>query len=95
MRDEPARSALRGPCLHELLLDYLQAAHAPSWPGVDGLTTEDVLTSYAENAAAGRVPDEQVLLRRHPALAKEVAAFFAQQAGPREQFHGCVEGGTA
>jgi hypothetical protein len=46
------------------------------------LTVQDVLRAYPMAAAAGRVPDRQELLRRHPELADALAAFFAEQGVP-------------
>jgi hypothetical protein len=40
---------------------------------------EAVLLSYPENAAAGRVPDRQELLQRHPDLREALLAFFADE----------------
>jgi hypothetical protein len=76
MPDESAESAVRHRRLRELLLGYLCAAQAPLWPGADGLMAEEVLRSYAEHAAAGRVPDLQELLHRHPDLRDALLAFF-------------------
>jgi hypothetical protein len=82
MRDEAAESGTCWQRLQELLLGYLQGTDAPLWPGVDGLTLEEVLRSYPEHAAAGRVPGQRELLRRHPELRDELLAFFAAKAGP-------------
>ena len=81
MPEELAKSAARSEGLREALLGYLQAAGCPLWPGADGLTVEEVLLSYPQNAAAGRVPDRQELLRRHPDLREALLAFFADEEG--------------
>jgi hypothetical protein len=70
---EPGLCQLR---LQELLLGYLEEAEAPSWPGADGLTVQDVLRTYPVYEAAGRVPDRQELLRRHPDLREALLTFF-------------------
>jgi hypothetical protein len=77
MGDEPAESGMRQRRLQELLLGYLQGVGAPWWPGADGLTVQEVLRSYPEHAAAGRVPDPQELLRRHPDLREALLVLFA------------------
>ena len=69
--------------LRELLLGYLLSAVLPEWPGADGLTVHEVLLTYPEYAAAGRVPGLRNLLVRHPALRNELAAFFAGAGQPR------------
>jgi hypothetical protein len=84
MGDESAGSAVGRRRLQELLLGYLWAKGAPSWPGADGLTVQEVLCSYPENAAAGRVPDQQQLERLYPDLREEVVSFFADDNGHRE-----------
>ena len=81
MPDERPNSAARSEGLREALLGYLQAAGCPLWPGADGLTVEEVLLSYPANAAAGRVPDRQELLERHPDLREALLAFFAAHGG--------------
>jgi hypothetical protein len=63
--------------VQELLLAYLQAANALTWPGVDGLTFDEVLRSYPQAAADGLVPDLPALRQRHPELADLLNAFFA------------------
>jgi hypothetical protein len=80
MPDERPKSTARSEELREVLLGYLQAAGCPLWPGADGLTVAEVLLSYFPNAAAGRVPDRQELLQRHPDLREALLAFFADEA---------------
>jgi hypothetical protein len=76
MSDTATDSAVRRQRLHEVLLGYLEVI---LWPGADGLTLGEALLGYAEAAAAGQVPDQQELLQRHPELAEELRAFFAEQ----------------
>jgi len=63
--------------LRELLLGYLFLAALPEWPGADGQTVHEVLLTYPEYAATGRVPGLPYLVGRHPDLREELAAFFA------------------
>jgi hypothetical protein len=84
MADKCPKSPARNEGLCAVLLGYLQAAGCPRWPGTDGLTVEEVLRSYPANAAAGRVPDLQFLLRRHPEPRKALLALFAARDGPRQ-----------
>ena len=81
MADERAPEVRRAR-VWELLLGSLQAAAVPRWPGADRLTLQDVLLSYPQAAAAGRVPDLRQLLRDHPVLAKELSDFFAEHVRP-------------
>jgi hypothetical protein len=62
--------------LRELLLDHLQRAAFPAWPGADGLTVQEVLRTYPDEALVGRVPNREQLLIDHPELRDELAAFF-------------------
>jgi hypothetical protein len=63
--------------LRELLLQHLQAPGGSPWPGADGLTVREVLASYSQAAAAGRVPTCQQLIALRPDLAGALNAFFA------------------
>jgi hypothetical protein len=60
--------------LRQILLNYLLASRVIRWPGGDGLTEDDVLDYYALAIAAGDVPDQHELRRRHGD--KEIEAFF-------------------
>jgi hypothetical protein len=77
MTSDSDEAARHRPRLEELLLAYLQASEVSTWPGVDGLTLDDVLGSYREAAASGLVPDREMLRRKHGELAAEIDAFFA------------------
>jgi hypothetical protein len=76
MSDETPTSEQR---LREVLLGYLRDAEVsgwPLWPGADGLTLQDLVCSYPQAAAAGRVPGLEELLRRHPDLAAALNGHF-------------------
>src|SRR5262249_28547742 len=81
MSDTLVEAESRQKVLRELLLEYLQIAHLPAWPGTDGQTVEEVLLAYPHAAAAGLVPNREELLRAHPDLADEVIAFIQGQDG--------------
>jgi hypothetical protein len=71
--------------LLKVLLSYLQDTRViEAWPGVDGMTIDDIVGFYPEAVAAGEVPDWQDLLRRHPDLADELQRWLA--AKDRWQF---------
>jgi hypothetical protein len=72
----------RSPALNEILLDYLRTIDSHSWPGIDGLTLDVVLESYARLADSGQVPGKSELLRQHPELAAELEALFAKPELP-------------
>jgi hypothetical protein len=71
------RPMSRSAALNEILLDYLRRIDPHAWPGIDGLTLDIVLESYARVAVAGQVPGKNELLRQHPDLAEELEAVFA------------------
>jgi hypothetical protein len=56
----------------------MAAAGLPHWPGTDGLTLRDILLSYPEAMAAGRVPREEELLREYPDLHDALQTFFVE-----------------
>jgi hypothetical protein len=61
-----------------ILLGYLQCRAACVWPGCDSLTLDELLRTYPQFAAAGRVPGLPELLRRFPDLAEALTAWFAE-----------------
>jgi hypothetical protein len=61
----------------DILLEYLQAPPVTVVPGADGLTTEEILDAYPLVVRAGQAPGPDELAKRHPALASELAGFFA------------------
>jgi hypothetical protein len=63
-----------------ILLGYLQCRAAALWPGSDSITLDDILRSYPQAAAAGRVPDLPELRRRFPDLTDALNDWFAEQA---------------
>jgi hypothetical protein len=63
--------------LKDLLVAYLLAANYPPWPGADGATADDALSTYLQASAHGLVPGPAELRNRHPELAKQVDQFFA------------------
>jgi hypothetical protein len=71
--------------VQELLLAYLRVANAPTWPGVDGLTLDEVLRSYPQAAADGFVPDLPALRQLHPESADILNDFFAIDVGEGER----------
>jgi hypothetical protein len=64
--------------LQEVLLAYLTSADILLWPGADGLTLSDVVRSYPQAMAAGRVPSRERLLRDHPDLHEDLETFFGR-----------------
>ena len=65
--------------LREILLDYLLISWVAGWPGVDGLTRDDVLSTYHEASVEGKVPDRHELCCRHPELIAEIQSLFASK----------------
>jgi hypothetical protein len=78
MTNELADCVSRPPRLSAVLLAYLDGVAAPSLPGGDGLTLDDVLSCYPAAVVAGQVPDRRQLCERYPDLAGEVDAFFSR-----------------
>jgi hypothetical protein len=68
----PPTEYLRG-----ILLGFLDASGVCTWPGVDGLTVDDVLRCYPQAIAAGKVPDWPELQRRYPELVPELQTLLA------------------
>jgi WD40 repeat protein/serine/threonine protein kinase len=57
----------------------MDAREKPFWWQDSSESLEAVLLSYLKAAEAGQPPEESELLARHPHLARELAAFFADQ----------------
>ena len=63
----------------DLLAGYLLSSERGAGPGTDGLTVvEAVRAFYRAASLTGQVPGPAELVRLHPALAAEIAAFLAQ-----------------
>jgi hypothetical protein len=71
---------IRSDDLRQLLLELLRRPRTGFWPGADGLTLEEVLSSYPQAAAAGCVPDCEELLSGHPEWRAELSEFFTAAA---------------
>jgi hypothetical protein len=52
-------------------------------PGCDGMTTDGMLSGYADFAARGWVPGYEELRQKHPEHALELAKFFSVITPPR------------
>ena len=73
---ESAKRQTSADLLRQVLLDYLLASRAVTWPGADGTTVDDILTCYPQAVAAGEAPDWQELCRRHTELIAEIQSLF-------------------
>jgi hypothetical protein len=61
-----------------LLADHLSRCGMLRWPGMDGMTVEEVvLASCRGGANAGCLPTPAELAERHPALADDIRRYFA------------------
>ena len=56
-------------------------------PGSREEQVNAILAAYLDAAAAGQAPDRDELLERHPELAAELAAFFADDDQARRLAH--------
>jgi hypothetical protein len=74
MSAESEKRKSSGDLLRQVLLDYLRASSVVAWPGVDGLTDDDIVNCYPKAIAAGGVPGWQELQDRFPELADELQA---------------------
>jgi hypothetical protein len=81
MGDESRQTGADHADLRELLLRYLQAPGGSPWPGADGLTVREVLESYSQAAAQGRVPTRHQLVALRPDLAADLNSFFGASPG--------------
>jgi hypothetical protein len=77
MSNAPTESEVKWRQLQELLLGHLRAANVPVWPGADGLTIEEVISTYPLAVAAGQVPGFEQLLAARPDLQAQLVAFFS------------------
>lgn len=60
-----------------LLADHLSRVGMLRWPGMDGMTVEEVvLASYRGGASGGCLPTPAELAERHPALADDIRRYF-------------------
>ena len=64
--------------LRRILLEFLLTCDAVHWPGVDGLTEDDILGCYPGASANRDVPGKRELLRRHPNLSAQIEHLFAR-----------------
>jgi hypothetical protein len=87
MLDEPVEPSDPQHRLCEVLLDYLLAAGLTDWPGGDGMTVNDVVLTYHEYAAAGRVPWRWVLVQNHPDLSDRSTRSSPRKTAAREAAH--------
>ena len=76
MHETALGTVARRQLLVETLLHYLHGYQAFPWPGADGLTLEEVPSSYLDAVKVGKVPGREELLHRHPDLSIELEELF-------------------
>lgn len=72
----PSQTAPQTQSVENLLLSYLADSIPGRIPGCDGMTSRQMLQSYADMASNGLVPRYQQLIRWHPEYQTQLSGFF-------------------